>query len=581
VTDMRDNGRREKAGGRVVVLTVLGLAFLVGAAWTAAYVFAGDKLPRGSTVAGIELGGREPGAAERLLRDTFERRESIEVTVDGRRTVLDASETGLSIDAAATVAEAGGGRSWRFGRLWDYYTGGDDLTPVVVRDDAAFVAALGRLDEQFGTPPREGDVTFTGGEVHGRPGRAGKEIDRASALQALETAYLTGGKAELSLTTAEPEISEADVQQAMNEFGNAAVSGPVTLVFDTHLVKLQPADYAPALGMEPKNGVLVPELDEKKLDALVRHRITGLDGAPVDATVRIVHGRPKVIPAKAGIDYLPSDISSAFLDLVVRQPGRREMAVKATVQQADFSTAEARKLKIVEKVSSFTTYYPHEDYRNTNIGRAAELVNGTVLRPGETFSLNDTVGERTKKNGFTTGYIINDGVLERDLGGGVSQMATTTFNAMFFAGLQDVEHKTHSFYIDRYPVGREATVAWGSVDLRFKNTTPYGVLFQAHVTPSAPGGQGVVTVSMWSTKYWDITTKTGERYKFTPPETRTMYGDSCVPNSGYGGFDINIWRYFRKAGSPELVKTEKMHTTYIPSDTVICKPAPPSEAPTE
>jgi hypothetical protein len=77
VTDMRDNGRREKAGGRVVVLTVLGLAFLVGAAWTAAYVFAGDKLPRGSTVAGIELGGREPGAAERLLRDTFERRESI------------------------------------------------------------------------------------------------------------------------------------------------------------------------------------------------------------------------------------------------------------------------------------------------------------------------------------------------------------------------------------------------------------------------------------------------------------------------------------------------------------------------
>ena len=93
-------------------------------------------------------------------------------------------------------------------------------------------------------------------------------------------------------------------------------------------------------------------------------------------------------------------------------------------------------------------------------GRAAELVNGTLLKPGEEFSLNEVVGERTAENGFTKGFIISDGVFKEDLGGGVSQVATTTFNAMFFAGLEDVEHKPHSFYIDRYPVGREATVAW-------------------------------------------------------------------------------------------------------------------------
>ena len=72
-------------------------------------------------------------------------------------------------------------------------------------------------------------------------------------------------------------------------------------------------------------------------------------------------------------------------------------------------------------------------------------------------------------------------------------MATTTFNAMFFAGLKDVEHKPHSFYIDRYPVGREATVAWGAVDLRFKNDTPYGVLVQANVTPATP-----IVLRAWS-----------------------------------------------------------------------------------
>ena len=151
--------------------------------------------------------------------------------------------------------------------------------------------------------------------------------------------------------------------------------------------------------------------------------------------------------------------------------------------RADFRTADARKLRIREQVSAFTTYFPHAAYRNTNIGRAAELVDGTILEPGETFSLNDTVGERTRANGFTKGFVIEDGVYKEDLGGGVSQMATTTFNAMFFAGLKDIEHKTHSFYIDRYPVGREATVAWGSVDLRFQNDTPYGVLITAAVTP--------------------------------------------------------------------------------------------------
>ncbi len=221
-------------------------------------------------------------------------------------------------------------------------------------------------------------------------------------------------------------------------------------------------------------------------------------------------------------------------------------------------------------MSTFTTYFPYAEYRNVNIGRAAEIVNGTILEPDEIFSLNGIVGERTVENGFTEGYVISDGILVTDLGGGVSQMATTTFNAMFFAGLKDIEHKPHSFYIDRYPVGREATVAWGSVDLRFQNDTPYGVLITASVTPSTPTSSGVVTVSMWSTKHWDITTSASERYNFTSPETRRVDTLQCHPNEGYGGFDIDVWRYFRKPGSSELVRQEKFHTSYIPSDTVIC-----------
>ena len=194
-----------------------------------------------------------------------------------------------------------------------------------------------------------------------------------------------------------------------------------------------------------------------------------------------------------------------------------------------------------------------------------------MLKPGETFSLNGTVGERTRKNGFTEGFIISDGIFKEDLGGGVSQLATTLFNAMYFAGLEDVEHKPHSFYIDRYPVGREATVAWGSVDLRFRNDTPYGVLIDAHVTPSTPSSQGVVTVSMWSTKYWDITSTTSGRYRFVPPRTRTLKTDDCYPNTGYDGFDVDVTRHFRRHGRSSLDHNEVFHTRYTPSDTVICK----------
>jgi vancomycin resistance protein YoaR len=552
---------------------VLGLLVLFGGAYAAAYAFAGEKVPQGTSVAGIEIGGKSHDDAVRAVEDGFAERVKLDVTVEGRAVALTAEEAGISVDAEATVDEAGGGRSWAPGRLWNYYTGGDDLEPVVDVDEQALAAALDGIDRSQGTPATEGDVVFRAGNARAVRATEGEEVDREAARQALTAAYVDGDPAELALVPATPDIDQEDVQDALNDFGNPAVSAPVTLVFDTTRVKLRPADFAPALGMKPEDGALVPDLDEKKLAAIVRSRFAKTDGAPVDATVRLVDGRPKVVPAKPGVEYDPSDISSAFLALVVKEPGQREMKVKATVQKADFSTQDARALKIKEKVSTFTTYYPYAEYRNINIGRAAELVNGTVLKPGDTFSLNDTVGERTKENGFTKGFIISNGVFKEDFGGGVSQMATTTFNAMFFAGLEDVEHKPHSFYIDRYPVGREATVAWGAVDLRFKNDTPYGVLIQANVTPSTPSSQGVVTVSMWSTKYWDITTKTGNRYNFTPEKTRTLTGPDCEPNEGYGGFDINVWRYFRKAGSSTLVRSEKFHTTYTPSDTVICKPS--------
>lgn len=566
----------EKAGGRLVVLLLLGLVLLAGGAYAAAHQVAGDKVPRGTTVAGVEIGGEPQAEAAGVLeRGLAERAVApLTVVVDDQERSVAPADAGLAVDYEASVAEAGGSDSWSPARLWDYFTGGDDLDAVVEVDETAMSALLDDVQQELGTAPREGRVRLVNGEVRTRSPRIGQGIDPQEGRDALVAAYLSEDpRAELELADVQPEIDEADVQQALTSFANPAVSEPVTLTLDDSVVTLTPAQYTPALSLEPVDGSLQPTLDEEKLAGVVDDALAG-DGGPVDATVALVDGKPQVVPDKPGASFDQAEIDAAFLDLVAAPSGQRNLPVTATVAQADFRTADAEALNIKEKVSTFSTYFPHADYRNVNLGRAAELIDGTVLKPGETFSLNDTVGERTRANGFTEGFIIADGIFKEDLGGGVSQMATTVFNAMFFAGLEDVEHKPHSFYIDRYPVGREATVAWGAIDLRFRNDTDHGVLIDAKVSPSSPGGQGTVTVSMWSTKTWDIDSSTSARYAFTEPETRTLSTEDCYANSGYGGFTVDVKRFFRRPGSNKVERTETFTTTYTPSDTVICKPPP-------
>ncbi|PVG81600.1 hypothetical protein DDE18_16480 [Nocardioides gansuensis] len=565
---------QEKSGGGVVVGLLLGLGVLFGGAYVAAHEIAGDKVPRGTTVSGVSIGGHPQAEAADALREGLAERVSgpIPVKVDGRQATVDPAAAGITVDYEASVAEAGGEDSWHPIRLWHYFTGGEQLEAVVTVDETAFNAAVAALDAAHGKPATDGAVTFAGSRVQVTDPQVGRELDPSDTQDALLAAYLDegGAPAELELTQAQPEIDEGDVAEALKDFANPAVADPVRISFKGETIKLFPADYTPALSLQPVNGELVPDLDEKRLAELLEDKVTA--GAPVDATVQLVDGRPKVIPAKPGVTFDQDQVDAAFLDLVARPLPERSLEVESRVAHPEFTTREARELGITEKVSTFTTYFPYADYRNVNIGRAAELVNGTVLKPGETFSLNETVGERTEANGFTEGFIISDGIFKEDLGGGVSQMATTTFNAMFFAGLKDIEHKPHSFYIDRYPVGREATVAWGAVDLQFQNDTPYGVLIQAGVTPSTPSSSGVVTVSMWSTKHWEITTSTSDRYNLTEPETRTLRTKDCYPNEGYGGFEVDVTRYFEPVPpNTEQREPETFHTTYTPSDTVICK----------
>lgn len=583
----RDAEKRERPGGKAVVAVVVVLLLLVGGGYAAAHAVAGDKVPRGTTISGVDVGGMTRAAAIDELEKEFGPRADVPIAVTvehalpGRDaeddTTVQPSAIGLGVDYAASVDAAGAGDSWSPRRQWDYFAGGEDVDAVVAVDDDAFEATLARLSDGLGTPPKDGQVRFTAAGVRTVDPVAGEAIDPETAREALTEAFLGGEKtATLQVVEAEPDVDAADVADAVKTFATPAMAAPVTLVFGENEIALSPKKYASVLSMKAEDGALVPVVDQAALAKLVDSATA--DGKPVDATVRLVKGKPRVVPAKPGVEFDPAEVAEVFQGLLTEPKGKRSGKVDAKVTDAAFTTEDAENLDIVEKVSEFSTFYPHADYRNINIGRAAELVDGTVLKPGEEFSLNKIVGERTAENGFTQGYVISNGILKLDLGGGVSQMATTTFNAMFFAGLKDIQHKPHSFYIDRYPVGREATVAWPTVDLRFENDTEHGVLIHAWVEPSNYSRQGKVTVQMWSTKVWDIDSKTSARYGYTAPATRTLTTPDCEPHTGSSGFQVDVTRIFRKHGESAVDHTEKFHTDYTPADTVICKkPGPPPE----
>ena len=144
-------------------------------------------------------------------------------------------------------------------------------------------------------------------------------------------------------------------------------------------------------------------------------------------------------------------------------------------------------------VSSYTTTYGGTPGRLNNVQLVSELIDGTLIKPGGTFSFNDTTGERTAEKGFQEAPVIINGELQNGLGGGICQVSTTVFNAAFEAGLPIDARTNHALYISHYPLGRDATVNYPDLDLRFSNDTDHWLLLRTFV------GAGSLTVNLYGT----------------------------------------------------------------------------------
>ncbi|KPI16164.1 VanW family protein [Actinobacteria bacterium OV450] len=570
---------------RTALPLVGGAAVLgFGGLYLTGLAVAGDAIADGTHVRGVDLGGMSrPEAASALDHALGPAAATpIALRVGDRTEHATPAAFGLSLDTAATVDRAAQTGSDPFTVIGRLLTPAErrEVEPVIRTDGPTDKAEIDRITTA-GREARDGGITFEAGTARATAPVTGVAVRAGQAADTVRAVYLRpqGGPVALPVDRKAPAVGQAETARALKEFAEPAMSGPITLTVAGKPVTLTPAVLGKYLTAEPDaHGRLAPKLDSKGLlaDPAVARQVAAATSPSRGATFRVDSAGRAVVAqdGRSGVQVTEKAFADAVVPLLTRTGAARTGVVAVQTVHPRLTAANAERLGIKEQMSSFTVKFPAAPYRTTNIGRAVELINGSVVMPGETWSFNKTVGERTKENGFVDGIMINDGQFVKSPGGGVSPVATTMYNAMFFAGVQPLEHGAHSFYIERYPEGREATVAWGTLDLRWKNDSGHAIYVKADSSDTS------VTISLLGTKKYDeIRATKGPRENVTPPGKRTGSGPTCEVQTPLEGFDVNVGRVFVQGGKE--VKREAYRTHYTPRDEVTCDPqASPSPAAT-
>jgi vancomycin resistance protein YoaR len=232
------------------------------------------------------------------------------------------------------------------------------------------------------------------------------------------------------------------------------------------------------------------------------------------------------------------------------------------------TTEQAEALGIKEVVGEFTTGGFATD-SGVNIRVVARKVDGAIVKPGETFSLNGFTGPRGAAQGYVEAGVIENGAPAREVGGGISQFATTLYNASYFAGMKDAGHKEHSYYISRYPAAREATVFQnpdGSsvIDLKFTNDAQTGVAIQTIWSPSS------LTVKLWGTKRYRVESVPGAKANFSEPQTKPGPGGNCHAGAGAQGFTTSDTRVLKDVATGREIRRDTRTVKYNPQPRITC-----------
>ena len=531
--------------------------------WVGAWLAAGSGIPKNTTLLGQDIGGLSNQAIEKLFasQSIKLKNSKITITVDGRKFERTRNELGIYLDSEATLNQIRP-RSWNPISLFQTLTSGKNYLPIYSFSESALKQSLTDIANETDDEPVQGNIVFQGTRPIVIPSAAGKTFQIEPAMSEIKKKLSDENSFKFAAEIVEPTITTAEAKVALKS-AVAATREPITLIVDNHPIKLKTSDIAYSLTFVPDStGNLKPRFSADLLTQVLGLRWSKFVVAPVNARFTLFNGIPKLQPSVRGRGVTDDDLTAALVPTFSLTGVARSAVISTTELEPKITTEMAGGLGITEVVSTFTTKYPPAAYRIQNIHRAADLIDGTVLKPGELFSLNRIVGERTAANGFAEGIIINRGRFEKDFGGGVSQVATTAWNAAWFAGLELVNHMAHSFYISRYPAGRESTVAWPKVDMQFRNNLDSPIMIDASYTNST------LTIAIYGKKKFEVDTITGERRNIRAFEILDDDSPTCIHQDGVEGFDISVTRVVKLNGTEVERKTFATH--YTPEDRITC-----------
>jgi vancomycin resistance protein YoaR len=576
------------AVGAVVVLTVL----------------AGSpaRLAEGVHIAGIDVGGLTPKEARRLLERRFQdvQRTPIRFVAGGKSFELMAVQLGIQPDFADAV-EAARREGDGFGPLRGYRRlrvrlDEQDVQPRVQVWDAAVTYKLGQIAAAVDRAPREAALVRHGLAISLVDGRGGRVLDRSAAAHVVVSALAGFERSPVTLPvrTAEPKIQTSELVPALRR-ARLAVSAPVRLVLGARAFRLPRWRVAQLLEL-PADGRTTLRISGAAADDYFIKLARTVDTKPKDASFAVDGPKVRILPSKPGLG-LDVPTSAAAILAAATSPGRREAHLVTAQTDAARTTADARAMGIVGLVSSYETIYGGDPNRRHNVQLVAHLVDNHLIAPGEEFSFNKTTGERTAAKGFLVAPVIVNGELQTGLGGGVCQVSTTVFNAAFEAGLSITARTNHALYISHYPLGRDATVDYPGVDLKFMNDTGHWLLLRTFV------GESSLVVNLYGTPvHRKVEVETAPLRVVAPPPVQKVKdpalakGDVEVEDYGVPAEATSVHRrvfspsgklmydttwYSSYRAEPKIVRvgTEKPETTSTTTTPQRQSPPPTTTAP--
>jgi vancomycin resistance protein YoaR len=491
---------------RIVLLGVIAaplvLFALCAAAWAIDTRSDADHASRGVVLAGHSIAGDTRTKVAHLVDRLATELPSTPVTIDAGSYHLDttAADLGVSVDRAATLRSA-----MRVGRndsgpiapiRWAKALVADRPVPLSLSVDTAKAAdTVHRLEGTRRTEPVLPSIKASAKSVEVVPGKAGSGLDVPALLRELPASSdETGKRIHLAahVKSEEPAVSDAQVQ-SLADAATANTAKPIAVTVGTASKSIDGTTLRAGFGVATDaTGKPTLTLDPKVVGPVLAANFPQAPN-PTGLTFTLGGGGLTPVPGKDATVCCSDDAPRALADAVLG--GKRSVTLGTRVLTAADAAAQAGRSGVKQVIGEFTTHHPAGQPRVVNIHRIADLVRGQYIAPGATFSVNGFIGKRTPEKGFVVAPVIEDGEFKTDVGGGISQFATTLFNASFFGGLDIPDYKAHSVYISRYPFGREATLAYPGVDLKIHNNTPYGVVIWTSYTGTS------LTVQLWSTPY--------------------------------------------------------------------------------